>query len=102
MRYIGQDPTGKLKVKDINLLRHSVGWGMDATRRAQVLVDYDEAMVIARKTKDLRSIASLLKLAVAMGGQDQADAHLAEKYARIDEGKATDNIGEPMRLTFDD
>lgn len=75
---------------------------MTPERRAQVLADYDEAMVIARGSGDLRAIASLLKVAVAIEAQNQADEHLAEKYDRIDEGKATDNIGEPMRLTFDD
>lgn len=102
MRFIGQSPDGKVKLRDINLLTRSVGWGMTAERRAQVLQDYDDAMAIIRARKDLRGYQAMLKLAIAMGGQDQSDAHLAEKYARIDDGQATDVVGEPMRLTFDD
>lgn len=39
----------------------------------------------------IKAIASIVKTATVMEAQNQADEHMAEKYARIDAGLATDS-----------
>lgn len=39
----------------------------------------------------IKAIASIVKTATVMEGQNQADEHMVEKYNRIDEGQATES-----------
>lgn len=41
----------------------------------------------------IKMIPNIVRVGVAMEGQNQADEHLAEKNERIDTGKATENVG---------
>ena len=40
-----------------------------------------------------KTIGSIVRTAVAMEGQNQADEHMEAKEERLDSGKATENIG---------
>ena len=50
------------------------------------------ALKLATERGSVREIDSCVRTLAMLEGQQQADEHLAEKNARLDEGKATENF----------
>lgn len=95
--------------KDVALLRSSVKrrWpGLDEDSRAEAVECLKAAMRGARSAGDLRLLLESVKTYAVLEGQHQADEHLAEKNARLDEGLPTDGISivaipPPVRAKMD-
>ena len=94
--------------KDQALVREAIKrwpkrWaGVDVDLKADFIEGMKEAHKKAREIlkapdpelalKAVQAIGSILKTAVAMEGQVQADDHLADKNERLDGGKSTENV----------
>lgn len=52
------------------------------------------ALSISLRKEDQRGINGCVKTLAMLEGQNQADEHLDEKYARLDSGKATETVNQ--------
>lgn len=98
----GQSSIDATQETDRAMIRHAVrNWprrwaGLDDEFKRQVVKDLGMASDHARTLPDPIAAAQILvsvaKTAAMMEGQHQADEHLADKNARLDAGKLTENI----------
>lgn len=66
--------------------------GLDDNLRKQAVKAQAYALKLATERGSVREIDSCVRTLAMLEGQQQADEHLAEKNARLDEGKATENL----------
>lgn len=64
-------------------------WKIGPAKRDTIVTSM---MSVLEADADPRNVVAAAKVLVQMVAQNQADEHLADKNARLDEGKATENI----------
>lgn len=64
-------------------------WGVSDDLKARLIEKTAHALELAEKPREIVSIGKLLK---DLESQNQADDHLADKNARLDDGKPTDAV----------
>ena len=74
------------------LLLHSHRWPIDEKTKGRYLLALDAALGLAVKKNDQRAMVSCVRTLACLEGQNQADEHLMQKYARLDDGKPTDGV----------
>jgi isoleucyl-tRNA synthetase len=52
-----------------------------------------DVLKVLEEARAAKTIGSIVRTAVAMEGQNQADEHMEAKEERLDSGKVTENIG---------
>ena len=71
-------------------------WRIGPAKREKIVT---QMMSVLQADADPRNVVAAAKVLVQMVGQNQADEHLAEKNARLDEGKATEGVAVmPMKF----
>jgi hypothetical protein len=89
--------------RDRGLVRRSFGgghhkrWGVTDNDKADFVKALRVALRYALEKQDHRGIRGCVDTLAKLEGQNQADEHLAEKYARVDAGKATENVSHQMQ-----
>lgn len=95
--------------KDRGLLRRAVAghvtknkrWhGVDDGLKERATRALGIAIEIAVASQDARNIAGCVKTLAVLEGQNQADEHLEEKYARLDSGQATETVQHVRRVVL--
>ena len=67
-------------------------WPISEELRARAVEALQATLEVATSARELAAVASLLRSLTAMEGQNQADDHKVEEYARLDAGKASGNV----------
>jgi hypothetical protein len=86
------DSTGEgvVRSREMNLVRRAINarWDIPTAVKQEAVTACRSALT----SEDGRVAMAAAKTLVAMEGQNQADDHTAEKYARIDSDKPTDRV----------
>jgi hypothetical protein len=78
--------------------RQRARWIVPESKRQDLKAKLDRALDLAEGAGDYEGVFSGVKTYLGMAAQDQADDHIEEKNARLDEGKATENVGHTLRF----
>jgi len=96
----GETTSGELDMaceKDRALVRQAARkrprWHVPEAKREDLKLKLDRALDMAENAGDYDGVFSGVKTYLGMAGQDQADDHQDEKYARLDAGLNTESIG---------
>ena len=76
-------------------------WAVTDEFKAELIQALRAATAIAMANGVSRDINDCVKTAAVLEGQNQADQHLDEKNARLDEGKPTESVATQYRVVFD-